>query len=71
MIARLELDVPGARHGLLHSMDAIRELQFEAKGGNHSSELKERMHKCKEGGEVSSKSICQACIMRQWVNEKN
>tara|TARA_Y100001960_G_scaffold93060_1_gene100233 strand:- start:84 stop:1103 length:1020 start_codon:yes stop_codon:yes gene_type:complete len=72
MIARLESDVPGSRHGLLHSMDAIRELQVEAKGDHLSSErATERMHKCQNCGEVSSKSICQACIMRQWVNEKS
>ena len=72
MIARLEADVPGSRHGLLHSMDSIRELQIEAKGGNLSTEwATERMQKCEVCGEVSSQSLCQACIMRQWINEKD
>ncbi len=70
MVARLEADIPGSRHGLLHSMDAIRELQIEAKGGIMSTEwTADRMMECQKCGEVTSKQICQACIMRQWLNE--
>ncbi|MBT4060232.1 MAG: adenine nucleotide alpha hydrolase family protein [Euryarchaeota archaeon] len=70
MIARLEEDVPGSRHGLVHSMDAIRELQVEAKGTHLSTEwASDRMHNCEKCGEATSQPLCQACIMRNWLSE--
>ncbi|HJL59013.1 MAG TPA: hypothetical protein QF621_01550, partial [Candidatus Thalassarchaeaceae archaeon] len=70
LIARLEADVPGSRHGLLHSMDSIRELQIEAKGGHKSTEwASEWMQKCGTCGGASSQSLCQACIMRKWLKQ--
>ena len=70
MIARLEQDVPGTRHGFVHSMDAIRELQIEAKGTPLATEwATDRMHKCERCGEATSNPICQACKMRGWISD--
>ena len=72
MIARLEQDVPGTRHGLVHSMDAIRELQKEATGTPLSTEwARDRMRNCERCGEVTSNPICQACKMRGWISDLN
>lgn len=70
MIARLEQDVPGTRHGLVHSMDAIRKLQIEAKGTPLTTEwASDRMHHCERCGEATSNPICQACKMRGWISD--
>ena len=70
MIARLEQDVPGTRHGLVHSMDAIRELQKDAKGTPLSTEwASDRMLNCERCGEATSNPICQACKMRGWISD--
>lgn len=70
MIARLEADVPGSRHGLVHSMDAIRELQVEAKGVHLTSDwATNNMYNCERCGEVTSNQLCQACIMRNWLTD--
>lgn len=70
MVARLEADVPGSRHGLVHSMDAIRELQVAAKGEHLASEWSnEGMKNCERCGGVTSRTVCVACSMRQWVEE--
>jgi uncharacterized protein (TIGR00269 family) len=70
MIARLEADVPGSRHGLVHSMDAIKRLHIEANGDIPSKEWADgEANKCERCGEVTSKPICQACIFRDWLAE--
>jgi len=70
MIARLEADVPGSRHGLVHSMDEIRRLHIDA-NGDFPSEVwaAKGANKCERCGEVTSKPVCQACIMREWLAE--
>ena len=70
MVARLEADVPGSRHGLVHSMDEIRRLSIEANGGHLTTKwIDEGKHECERCGEVSSKQVCQACVMREWLAE--
>lgn len=70
MVARLEADVPGSRHGLVHSMDTIREMQVAAKGAHLTSDwVSEDMLHCERCGGVTSRPVCQACTMREWLSE--
>ena len=64
IVANLELQTPGARHGLLHSLDRIRELH---KGANPDS--KQEVNHCSECGEITSREVCQSCTMRSWLSE--
>ena len=64
VVAKLESQTPGARHGLLHSLDQIRSLHREA-----HPEAKHGVNRCTECGEITSKDVCQACTMRQWLVE--
>ena len=64
VVADLESKTPGARHGLLHSLDQIRELH---RGANPDS--KQEVNHCSECDEITSKQICQSCIMRKWLAE--
>ena len=63
VIANLEQQTPGARHGLLHSLEEIRRLYREGK--KESSKIKN----CSLCNEVTSREICQACTMKQWLSE--
>jgi len=62
VVAKLESQTPGARHGLLHSLDQIRALHLEA-----HPKAKNEVNRCAECGEITSKDVCQACTMRQWL----
>ena len=64
IIAALETETPGARHGLLHSLEQIR--QMHASSGNTSSEIRS----CSLCGGVTSREICQSCVMRAWLDEQ-
>jgi recombinational DNA repair protein RecR len=59
----LENQTPGTRHGLLHSLEEIRKLFRE---GNRNSPKIKYCSLCKE---VTSRDICQACTMKQWLSE--
>ena len=64
IIAQMESLTPGARHGLLHSLDQIRSL--------HSLAIPDSKHDvnlCSECGEITSRDICQSCTMRRWLAE--
>lgn len=62
IVAALEAQTPGARHGLLHALEQIRELHREARGNPHSA-----VTNCQECGEISSQPICQSCKMKAWL----
>ena len=62
VVARLEELTPGARHGLLHSLDQIRELHSLA-----NPDLKHDVNNCIECGEITSRDVCQSCTMRGWL----
>ncbi len=64
IVADLEALTPGARHGLLHSLDQIRNLHLEA-----YPDSKLKVKKCIKCGEITSKDICQSCVMKQWLSE--
>jgi uncharacterized protein (TIGR00269 family) len=66
VVARLEASTPGARHGLLHSLDQIRDLHREA----HPHAEKE-INRCTECGEITSRETCQSCTMRRWLAESS
>ena len=63
VIANLEQQTPGARHGLLHSLEEIRRLYREGK------KEPPKIKKCSLCNEVTSREICQACTMKQWLSE--
>ena len=65
VIAKLEAQTPGARHGLLHSLDQIRELHSEA---NPLS--KQEVKHCCRCGEITSRDICQSCTMKEWIADE-
>jgi len=64
IVAQMESMTPGARHGLLHSLDEIRRIHRETER-NPTSEVRN----CTECGEVTSREVCQACTMKRWLAE--
>tara|TARA_B100000401_G_C52537944_1_gene592355 strand:- start:146 stop:736 length:591 start_codon:yes stop_codon:yes gene_type:complete len=64
IVADLESLTPGARHGLLHSLDQIRNLHLQA-----YPDSKQEVKKCRKCGEITSKEICQSCVMKKWLAE--
>ena len=64
VVAGMESQTPGARHGLLHSIDQIRGLHQKA-----YPKAKNEVNRCVECHEITSKDVCQACTMRQWLEE--
>ena len=64
IVASLESLTPGARHGLLHSLERIREMHSMA-----NPEMTQDVNKCKECGEITSREVCQSCTMRTWLSE--
>ena len=69
-LANMESTNPGTMHGLVHSMDAIRELW--ASSDNPPESWKPgQATECNECGSPSSQSICQACIFKSWLAEVN
>ncbi len=63
IIADMEAITPGSRHGLLHSLDQIRQMYREV------NPIRSEIKNCKECGEVTSREICQACTMKRWIKE--
>ena len=59
IIATIEKDIPGSRHGMVQSMDRIRELAKDSK--NTTS-----VQSCERCGEPTSRPICQSCTMKEW-----
>ncbi len=71
-VAAIEQSSPGARHGLVHAMDAMRELwkaTREAEGEIPDSWALGVAQSCERCGEPTSKPVCQACIFKQWLVE--
>ncbi len=66
VVANLESMTPGARHGLLHSLDQIRELHREA-----NPDAKQEVNNCARCGEITSREVCQSCTMREWLAESS
>ena len=64
LVANLESQTPGARHGLLHSLDQIRDLHRHA-----NPDSKQQVNNCTICGEITSRDICQSCTMRKWLSE--
>ena len=64
IIASLEEQTPGARHGLLHALEQIRELHRAANIDPHTE-----VSHCQECGEITSRPICQTCTMKVWLKE--
>ncbi len=64
VVASLESLTPGARHGLLHSLDRIRELHSLA-----NPDSIQQVNKCSECGEITSREVCQSCTMKGWLAE--
>ncbi|MDP6857091.1 MAG: TIGR00269 family protein [Candidatus Thalassarchaeaceae archaeon] len=59
IIATIEKDIPGSRHGLVQSMDRIRELAANSENGT-------TVQSCERCGEPTSRPICQSCTMKEW-----
>ena len=67
-LAEMEAANPGTMHGLVHSMDAIRELWASAEKPPSSWKAGQATE-CEQCGSPSSQRICQACIFQQWLAE--
>ena len=59
IIATIEKDIPGSRHGLVQSMDRIRELASQSKNAS-------KILSCERCGEPTSRPVCQSCTMKEW-----
>ncbi len=66
IVAALEAQTPGARHGLLHALEQIRELHRAANLDPHTE-----VTNCEECGEITSRQICQSCTMKRWLIESH
>ena len=64
IVAQLESHTPGARHGLLHSLDQIREIHREVHPNPNS-----KIGSCSICGEPTSRPVCQSCTMKKWLSE--
>ena len=64
VVATLEEDRPGTRHGLVRTLDAIRAMT-PAEG-----DAAEPVGACERCGSASSRAVCKACEMRDLVNVK-
>jgi len=65
-IAALEADVPGSRHGLVHTAERLKELHATAYPGafeDHSA------NSCQRCGSMTSGQVCKACEMMDWVGQ--
>ena len=58
IIATLEADVPGTRHGLVHMADQVKQLHLDSRGKNPSPPSN-----CPNCGELTSGEVCKACEM--------
>jgi len=64
VVATLEADRPGTRHGLVRSLDAIRAM-------TPPSDLRtDAIGTCERCGSLSSRAVCKACEMRDLVGVK-
>ena len=66
MVAQMEADSPGTRHGLLRMADNIKALRN--KGPEDGSSLKPPTP-CPECGAMTSGSQCKACDFRALLND--
>ncbi len=64
IVAQLESLTPGARHGLLHSLDQIREIHRVVHPNSNS-----KIGSCTLCGEATSRPVCQSCTMKKWLSE--
>jgi len=64
VVATLEEDRPGTRHGLVRSLDAIRAMTPPEEADAQP------IRACERCGSVSSRSVCKACEMRDLVGVK-
>ena len=69
-LAEMESANPGTMHGLVHSMDAIREL-WSSSDNPPESWKSGQVTECTECGSPSSQTICQACTFKSWLTEVN
>ena len=69
-LAVMESANPGTMHGLVHSMDAIREL-WSSSDNPPESWKSGQITECNECGSPSSQTICQACTFKSWLTEVN
>ena len=65
MVALLEQDVPGSRHGLVHMVDAIKELERTVPHESRPQPPKP----CPLCGSPASGEICKACEFRAMLDE--
>jgi uncharacterized protein (TIGR00269 family) len=67
VVAKMEQDVPGTRHGLVHAMDSIKELYQSVQPTEGAAGQLKKARKCVRCSEVTSQELCQACQMRDWI----
>jgi len=65
MVARLEEDVPGSRHGLVHMVDAIKELESKTTENVRPA----RPTPCPLCNAPTSGDICKGCEFIQMLKE--
>ena len=69
MVAQMEADVPGTRHGLLRMADNIKELRDQViELGGHEDRPKPPIS-CPVCGSMTSNEQCKACEMRSQVRD--
>jgi len=69
MVARLEEDVPGSRHGLVHMVDAVKELEKRAKMAGADDIRPSLPTPCPSCGSPSSGEICKACEFSAMIKD--
>ena len=68
MVAQMESDVPGTRHGLLRMADNIKQLRDQVIDLGGSEARPAPPMPCKSCGELTSATQCKACDMRELMN---
>ena len=67
MVAKMEADVPGTRHGLLRMADNIKELRDQVIELGGQEDRPKPPTSCPECGSMTSNDQCKACEMRSQV----
>jgi len=71
MVAQMEADVPGTRHGLLRMADNIKLLRDQVIELGGSEARPAPPTPCQTCGELTSGVQCKACDMRQLMNDES
>ena len=70
MVAAMEADVPGTRHGLVRMADNVKELRNQVLELGGGKSRPEPPIECPVCGSMTSNNRCKACEMRDMLDKE-